>query len=293
MTYGSGGWPFTLVLLAFFVPSVALSRVGRARKKQLTDIGKGGARDAWQVLANGGVATLCAVRASTRITTPGLEGDAADGASLTEPWIAAFAGAYAAATADTWGTEIGTLVRGRPHSILTLKPIATGLSGGVTLAGSAAEAAGALWIALSSLAALRAIDPPPELATERSPLCDDDPTRGAGARSNVSRKRTAVAIFFGGVFGALIDSVLGATFQELRRCPSCERTCETNPHRCGTPTILVRGIPGVSNDFVNAAATLTGGAVAFAVRSLQTEDQPRASPPILDTASSMSSSQTS
>jgi len=279
--------------LAFFVPSVALSRVGRARKKQLTDIGKGGARDAWQVLANGGVATLCAVMATTRITTPELEGEAADGASLTEPWIAAFAGAYAAATADTWGTEIGTLVRGRPRSILTLKPIPTGLSGGVTIAGTAAEAAGALWIALSSVTVLRATDAASESAAEHQSTSGDVPLREAARRSGVAGIRTAVAIFSGGVLGALIDSVLGATLQELRRCPSCERTCETNPHSCGTPTIRVRGIPGFSNDLVNAAATLTGGVVAFAVRSLQTEDQPRASPPILDSASSMSSSQTS
>ncbi len=101
----SGTWFTTLVLLAFFIPSVALSRIGRARKKQLIDIGKGGARDAWQVLANGGVATLALAFA--------LAGGA------TDLLFAAFAGAYAAATADTWGTEIGTLARGMPRSILT------------------------------------------------------------------------------------------------------------------------------------------------------------------------------
>jgi uncharacterized protein (TIGR00297 family) len=222
-TYASGGWAFTLVLLAFFIPSVALSRVGRRRKKQLVDNGKGGARDAWQVLANGGIATACALIAGSGGTT----------------WIAAFAGSYAAATADTWGTEIGTLARGTPRSILTWQPIPAGLSGGVTLAGTAAEFAGAAWIAvaaaLSLTPALRLI----------GPVC------------------------IGGIAGALVDSVLGATLQELRRCPACGRTCETNPHACGTPTLRIRGLRGFSNDGVNFAATLTGAAVAFALCALE------------------------
>jgi uncharacterized protein (TIGR00297 family) len=218
----SGTWFTTLVLLAFFIPSVALSRIGRARKKQLIDIGKGGARDAWQVLANGGVATLALAFA--------LAGGA------TDLLFAAFAGAYAAATADTWGTEIGTLARGMPRSILTLRPIPTGLSGGITRAGTLAECAGAIWIAL--LAGL----------VVHTPL---------------------VAVALGGIIGALADSVLGATLQELRSCPSCARTCETNPHVCGTPTALERGIPGFSNDLVNALATAVGALVAASLAALR------------------------
>jgi uncharacterized membrane protein len=258
LTYGSGGWAFTLVLLAFFVPSVALSRVGRARKKLLVDIGKGGARDAWQVFANGGVATVCAVVGGEMLAVidsvnraggtsgtsfivvhlPGLLlgpfTHASANALPAHAWVAAFAGSYAAATADTWGTEIGTLARGKPHSILTFRPIAAGLSGGVTWAGTAAEVAGAAWIALTAAAV-------------------------------TARAAFIIPVAVGGIAGALTDSLLGATVQELRRCPTCDRTCETNPHICGTPTMLVRGIPRFSNDVVNFAATLTGAAVAFAL----------------------------
>lgn len=267
LTYGSGGWAFTLVLLAFFLPSVGLSRVGRARKKKLVDIGKGGARDAWQVFANGGVATLCALAAllstvgfktwhaaggtgaylmhaplHTMLSTPG---------TTTAAWIAAFAGSYAAATADTWGTEIGTLAQGRPHSILTFRQIPTGLSGGVTLAGSAAEIAGAAWIALAAAAALSASIGWPAPEWTRATL---------GA--------IIVPVCVAGIIGAFVDSVLGATLQESRYCPACERTCETNPHVCGTATTLQRGIGGFSNDLVNFAATLAGAAVAFSLRSI-------------------------
>lgn len=212
--FGWKGWPGAAVLFAFFIPSAILSRVGRKRKRALLDVGKHGARDAWQVLANGGVATVCALPYGDRF------------AAL---FAAAFAGAFAAAAADTWGTEIGTLVRAAPRSILTLRPIATGMSGGVTAAGTAATLAGAAFVALVAVV-----------------------THVAGF----------APVLAGGVAGALFDSVLGASLQALRWCPSCAVACETNPHHCGTPTSLRRGMAWLENDAVNLAATLAGAVVA-------------------------------
>ncbi len=234
LVYGSGGVGFTLVLLAFFVPSVALSRLGRARKRALLDVPKGGARDAMQVLANGGVAAACAV---AWMHTHGMH------------WAAAFGGALAAATADTWATEVGTLARQRPRSILSFRPVPTGLSGGITLPGTMAEIAGALWLGLTATAgtalAYRAALPP------------------GAAIAGAWIAPLLLAVPAGGIAGATLDSVLGATAQELRWCPSCERACETDPHACGTATSLRRGVRGVTNDLVNLAATLAGAAVAF------------------------------
>ncbi len=224
VTLGCGGLGAAAVLLAFFVTSVGLSRVGKRRKRELVDIGKGGARDALQVLANGGVPTVCIALAATLHSAP-----------LTF----AFCGAYAAATADTWATEIGTLMRRPPRSILTLRPIATGLSGGITLPGTLAEVAGATFIGIVGLAVGGVFGGPLPAAS------------------------VLLAIPIAGIAGATADSLLGATVQELRRCESCERTCETDPHVCGAPTALVRGIPGWSNDLVNASATLVGAAVGF------------------------------
>ncbi len=218
--FGAGGWAYAAVLFAFFIPSTLLSRIGRARKRELVDIGKHGARDAWQVAANGGAAALCAVLA---------------GATHAMPLAAAFAGAFAAASADTWGTEIGTLAKGAPRSIVTFKPLPAGLSGGVTLAGTFAEIGGALFVALIAW------------------------TLGVAPWW---------AIAGGGVAGALADSLLGATAQELRYCPHCERRCETDPHVCGTPTTVIRGVQWMSNDTVNACATITGALVAALLASL-------------------------
>lgn len=212
--FGAGGWAYAAVLFAFFIPSTLLSRIGRARKRLLVDIGKHGARDAWQVIANGGVAALCAVLAA---------------ATHTNAASAAFAGAFAAASADTWGTEIGTLAKMRPRSILTLKPLATGLSGGVTLAGTLAEIGGAGAVALVAW-----------------PL-------GIGAWWIIAS---------GGFAGALADSLMGASLQELRYCPQCERDCETDPHLCGSRTTLRRGAAWFSNDAVNACATALGALAA-------------------------------
>jgi uncharacterized protein (TIGR00297 family) len=202
--FGSGGWPAAAVLFAFFIPSMLVSRI---RAKHASP------RSGWQVLANGGVAAICAFAAR------GSEGF----------FAAAFAGAFAAAAADTWGTEIGMLSRTPPVSILTLRPVEAGRSGGVTLLGTAATIGGALCVALVASAVRVA------------------PFWSAAA---------------GGVAGALLDSVLGASLQALRWCPACECECETRVHRCGSSTVLRRGAAWLENDGVNFAATLGGAIVA-------------------------------
>jgi uncharacterized protein (TIGR00297 family) len=216
IVFGTQAWTGAAVLFAFFLPSVLLSRLGQARKCELQDAGKQGPRDAWQVLANGGVAALCALLAP-------------HGGGR---FAAAFAGAFAAASADTWGTEIGTLARSRAVSILTLRPIPTGLSGGVTLVGSLATLCGAALVA--AVAAMTGV-------------------------------ASFVSVAASGVAGALLDSILGASAQALRFCPACARECETNPHHCGTATSLRRGAAWLENDAVNFACTLCGAAVAIAL----------------------------
>ena len=210
------GWQGALVLFAFFIPSTLLSRLGKTRKQRLVDIGKTGPRDALQVLANGAVAALAALVA--------LRAGA--------PALAAFAGAFAACSADTWATELGTLARGAPRSLLTFRRLAPGLSGGVTWQGSLAQCAGAALVALVAT------------VVHVAPFWP-----------------VAVA----GVAGSLLDSLLGATIQTLRYCPACERDCETNPHVCGTPTALRRGLSWFDNDAVNGAASLCGALVAAAL----------------------------
>lgn len=126
----AAGPAWATVLIAYFVSSSALSRLGAARKASRTAgiVAKGGARDAAQVLANG---AAFGVAASAWLLTR----DAA--------WAAAAAGALAASAADTWATEVGTWIGGTPRHVLTWRPLDAGMSGGVTVAGTLAMIAGA------------------------------------------------------------------------------------------------------------------------------------------------------
>jgi uncharacterized membrane protein len=165
-----------------------------------------------QVAANGAVFAVAAIGHS---------------ASPDALWQALGAAALGASAADTWATEIGTLARATPRSIIEWTPVAVGTSGGVTLLGFFAAAVGATFIAI--VVRLAGWAP------------------GAG-----------VAALMGGVSGALIDSILGATFQARRWCATCDASTEQRIHRCGRATALTGGIRWLDNDGVNAVSTLAG-----------------------------------
>lgn len=219
IVFGAGGWPAAAVLFAFFLPSTLLSRIGAQQKGKLAADDRPHARSAWQVLANGGVAACCVFAAR--------HGGA--------HFAAGFAGAFAAASGDTWGTEIGMLAPRATVSILTLRPLRAGLSGGVTPLGLVASLAGAACVA--GVAALVGVAP-------------------------------FLAVAFGGVAGAILDSALGASLQALRWCPICDRECETRVHYCGNATTLRRGASFLENDGVNFVATLGGAVVASVLAAL-------------------------
>lgn len=267
----AAAWP----LLVFFATASALTRVS-ARLRRRVDHAKAGfsnasfsdakGRRAPQVLANGGVAA--AVVAASWIWPHPL-------------WTAAFAGAIATSTADTWATELGVMSRRAPVLITTWKPAQPGQSGAVSLAGTLAGGAGAALIA-----AVAAV------TFGRDAL---------GASVTVNPPFLTLAALAGGTIGMLLDSVLGATVQARYRCPACHAVTEERYHMCsgdeslrhprasgglkptaaarsrhgsggardkglGAPrvrTVLVAGRPVFDNDVVNFVASL-GGAVAAA-----------------------------
>jgi uncharacterized protein (TIGR00297 family) len=212
------GWSWGLLLMVFFFTGTALSRIGAGRKAVRAQgrIAKGGERDAWQVGANGGVFAIAALGF--------LAGHRAW-------WRVVGAGALATAMADTWSTEVGMLLGTRPRSIISLRPMEAGLSGGVTVPGTMALVAGAAVLAAATWA--------------------------VGWSAGAVR-----GAFAGGVAGAIADSVLGATLQEQRRCPRCGVLTELHRHACGADTEIVRGLGRLNNDGVNFVSTLIGAAVA-------------------------------
>jgi uncharacterized protein (TIGR00297 family) len=219
LTFGMGGIIPALLMIAFFGSSSALSRFGRALKiSVLPKFAKGDSRDQGQVWANGGIPAALAV-------IYGLTGEL--------PWLIGLAGALAAATADTWATELGVLAKSNPRLITNWRQVDPGTSGAISLQGSGAAALGAA--AIAGLAGILTggvdIIPP---------------------------------ILVGGLLGTVADSLLGATIQSLYWCPVCEAETERPAlHSCGNQTIYHRGYHWLRNDQVNLAASLAGALIAM------------------------------
>jgi uncharacterized protein (TIGR00297 family) len=211
-------WSWGILLIAFFASVTVLSKYGEQRKAELLGaiVEKGDERDGWQVLANGGVFAVAAL------------------AHLiwNSPIPAAIgAGALAASAADTWATEIGTLSPHRPVSILSSEPVPAGTSGAVTLAGSVAGVAGALFVAALTTFA-------------RWPV-------------------TFAAVALGGIAGAVADSILGATAQCRRWCDACGKSTERRVHDCGAETHVSGGAQWLDNDGVNALCSVVGALITL------------------------------
>lgn len=222
---GFGGAPWLVPALVFFVLSSVLSKLGRRRKARASAMaGKGSHRDAGQVYANGGVAGWLAV-GSVLYPSP--------------LWHWAFLGSMAAATADTWGTEIGTHVRGGTRNVLSGRPVPPGMSGGVSFWGSVGSMLGALCIGATVIA--------------------------------FDHEQASVALAVGlvaaaGLLGAFADSVAGASVQALYRHPTTHELTERAASE-GRPHELVRGRAWIDNDRVNLLCTLVGAIAAAALFS--------------------------
>lgn len=216
---GTGGWWPGVILVVFFASSSLLSRSD--------DLQARGARRDWvQVLANGwGILLGCMLYAFTSW----------------EPWLLFGIGAVAAATADTWSSEIGRISPSPPRLITNGKIVSPGTSGAISLYGSIASMGGALLIATLAAIAVRTGSMP----------------------SETTLTSVLIGITLAGIGGGMLDSVLGATVQERFWCASCEKETEANPHRCGTATQRIGGIAGFNNDVVNMLCVLTGALIGM------------------------------
>lgn len=221
VVFAGGGLPAAVLLLAFFLSSSAWSRFGQNRKKEAGEkSAKGSRRDAGQVVANGAVAALIAGVLLPLGFPHGLA------------W-AALAGSLAAATADTWGTEIGVLAGVAPRLITTGRQVEAGTSGAVTWQGTLAGVIGSFSIGVLALLVPGKTGPGPAFP---------------------------VVITLAGVLGSALDSLLGATLQGRYECSRCGARTEQHPfHRCGGGTLLVGGQPWANNEVINFLCTLAGG----------------------------------
>ena len=119
------------LLLLFFVTGSVLTAFNEGQNGQKRQDFPAAARNARQVIANGGWAAVgaTAIRWKPEIG-----------------W-ALLLGSLATAQADTWATEIGAHARATPRLITTGRPVPAGTSGGVTWLGTGAGLAGAALLA--------------------------------------------------------------------------------------------------------------------------------------------------
>ncbi len=213
-------WGGALLLGAFFASSSALSVFAGA---QLLGE-KSGRRDAMQVFANGGFAALAALYALW-------------GNELVV--FTVVAGSLAAATSDTWATEIGSLSNQRPRFIVSRTPTIVGESGGVTKLGLFAAVAGAVFIGLiASICAVLQYQ-------------------------TASFAAVLVVVSIAGLTGSVVDSLAGEFLQSKRWCPACQEVSESTSHHCGCSTVRWSGSVWIDNDMVNAFCT--GSAAGFSL----------------------------
>lgn len=128
-------------LALLFAMTFAATRLGRRRKEARGLAEPRSGRRASQVIANLGVAGLCAAWMAVH---PGVQGG--------WMYVAAVA-ALAEATADTVSSEIGQAFGGRPILLTTLRRVAVGTDGAVSVVGTAAGVAGAAAIAAVAIPA--------------------------------------------------------------------------------------------------------------------------------------------
>ncbi len=225
LIFGFGGWVWGVTLIIFFVSSSVLSHYKVAAKHELAEkFAKGHRRDLGQTLANGGAGALLAV-AYAIWDRPVL--------------FAAFLGAMATVTADTWATELGVLSPTLPRLITTGRVVEVGTSGGVSRLGTLAAAAGALTIGLVALVfALMA------------------------GNEFKEYEWVVPVVLMAGLSGSLADSFLGATAQAIYYCPVCAKETEKTLHGCGAPTKHQRGWNWLDNDMVNFVSSLVGALIA-------------------------------
>ena len=216
---GFGG---LFLLLCFYVSSNLLGKLRKHLQKADTAFAekKGSCRDWVQVAANGLPAAVAAVLwGMTFHTLPAV----------------LFGAALAEATSDTWAGEVGRLSHRAPVSLRTGKPVVQGVSGGVTLLGTAASLAASLLIALLWA------------------LCFP----GAFSLSGV------LVITAAGFLGCLADSLLGAFVQALYWDEDAQKYSEKPLSADGRSLPLVQGVRWIDNDAVNFLSNLIAVLLAW------------------------------
>jgi len=170
-------------LMALFVLTFVATKLGRKRKTErgLAESRKG--RTAAQVIANLGVAALLSSPAGNFLIIRASQDPRVSSENFWSAWYIVILAALAEATSDTVSSEIGQAFGATPILLTTLRRVAPGTDGAITLLGIIAGIAAAALIAIIGVPAM-----------------------------GMSVAECAIA-FAAGVAGLFFDSLLGATIE--------------------------------------------------------------------------------
>lgn len=163
--FGLGGWPATIVVLLFFITSAVISGKWKVRSADLPENAR---RDGLQVWANGFWLIACLMLSV--FFGPDI-------------FMVGAMAVVATATADTWGTELGTTSPNATYLITDFRTVVPGTDGGVSVKGTTAALLASAIIAMASVYFFS------------------------------FSFYVFLCIFLAGFLGCLVDSYLGAIFQ--------------------------------------------------------------------------------
>lgn len=149
-------------------------------------------------------------------------------------WLVGFAVCLASANSDTWASEIGSLSKQEPLYIRTFKRVEKGTSGAISLLGSLASLAGSFLISIIGYWLF-----------------------------DLSFFLTALVFIFG-YLGNVIDTLIGAFYQQVYVCKECGIETEKKRH-CDCPATRIKGSIFVDNDMVNFLSGLIAAIAAIGV----------------------------
>lgn len=189
-------YAFMACLVVFFVSSSWATKYKSQLKKNLEeDFKEGGQRNWVQVLCNGGIAAYLTIFVLVDI---GCGEHVIDlDYRYRSSWLSlAVLSAIASSNGDTWASEFGTVLTGaQPRLIISGEKVPRGTNGGVTVMGIACSAVGGLVIGFAFYVVIL-------LSVDTELL-----------RSSPNQWPLLLIGLFGGFFGSLFDSFLGAIFQ--------------------------------------------------------------------------------
>ncbi|XP_018367319.1 PREDICTED: transmembrane protein 19 [Trachymyrmex cornetzi] len=185
-----------MALMTFFVTGSKVTKFRSAQKKKMeVDFKEGGQRNWIQVLCNGGMATQLALLYLLDVGSG--ERPIDFDKEYRSSWLSiGIIGAFACSNGDTWASELGTVIgMGDPFLITTRKKVPRGTNGGVSWIGLVCSVVGGLIVGLFYyIMVLNTVDTAVlQLAAPQWPII--------------------IVAAFGGLFGSILDSILGATLQ--------------------------------------------------------------------------------